>query len=256
MTRQQSGTQVVARSVARRRNEKISQVVAREILHDISERRLPAGATLPAEAEMLETYDVGRASLREALRILEIQGLITIKPGPGGGPIVAGVRSSDLGRMATMYFHMVGATFRELLEARLAVEPMMAGVAARRQDPEYLAELEVNLANARRLQPEDVPTYTESAFDFHSLIAGMSGNRILDLTGRALKDIYSDRIRDLVFPEEERAKLIAAHERIGKAVLAGNSDKAERLMREHMEDFASYVETRFPGVMDEVVTWR
>lgn len=244
------------RRASRRRNEKISQVVAREILHDISRQGLAAGSMLPAEAEMLATYDVGRASLREGLRILEIQGLISIKPGPGGGPVVAGVHSDDFGRTATMYFHMAGATFRELLEARLVVEPMMAGVAARRQDPDYLDQLEACLANAELTPPADVNSYTRATLDFHSLIAGMSGNRILDLTGRALKDIYTDRIRELVFPEEERDKLMTAHERIGHAVLDGDSAQAQNLMRKHMEDFAHYVETRFPGMMDEVVTWQ
>jgi GntR family transcriptional regulator, transcriptional repressor for pyruvate dehydrogenase complex len=242
-------------TVTRRRNEKISQAVAREILHEMTRLGLGEGDMLPAEAEMLETYDVGRASLREALRILEIQGLIVIKPGPGGGPIVAGVHSSDFGRMATMYFHMAGATFRELVDARLVLEPVMAGVAAKRQDARYIQQLEQCLTNARTSPPEDVPAYTRSALDFHSLIAGMSGNRVLDLTGRAMKDIYSDRIREMIFPEDERSKLIEAHDLIGRAIIDGNADKAERLMREHMEEFTHYVETRFPGMLDEVVTW-
>ena len=73
----------------RRRAVKVAESVAREILHDIADRQLPPGATLPSEAEMVETFNVARASLREALRILEVYGLIRIKPGPGGGPVVA-----------------------------------------------------------------------------------------------------------------------------------------------------------------------
>src|SRR5215211_3941173 len=81
------------------RAEKVSEVVARSIVQDIAARRLPPGTMLPSESVMLDRYRVGRASLREGLRILEIQGLITIKPGPGGGPMVATASSHDFGRM-------------------------------------------------------------------------------------------------------------------------------------------------------------
>jgi len=73
-----------------------------EILSDIVDRELAPGAKLAPQAEMLEEFQVGRASLREALRILETHGLITIKPGPGGGPVVSGVHGADFGRMATV----------------------------------------------------------------------------------------------------------------------------------------------------------
>jgi len=80
------------------RSGKISETIARDILDDIVVRQLPPGTMLASEAVMLDRYGVGRASLREALRILEIHGLIKIKPGPRGGPVVAEVTSSDLGR--------------------------------------------------------------------------------------------------------------------------------------------------------------
>src|ERR1700689_1242920 len=73
------------------RSGKISQTIARNILDDIVVRQLPPGTMLSSEAGMLARYGVGRASLREALRILEIHGLIKIKPGPRGGPVVAEV---------------------------------------------------------------------------------------------------------------------------------------------------------------------
>ena len=77
---------VDSRPAMARRADKVSEVVARAIVHDIVSRGLEPGATLPSEAVMLARFQVGRASLREALRILEVHGLITIKPGPGGGP--------------------------------------------------------------------------------------------------------------------------------------------------------------------------
>src|SRR5262249_3313574 len=83
------------------RTEKVALRVARLIVRDIVERGLTRGDALEAEAAMLQRFGISRASLREALRILEIHGLITIKPGPGGGPSVGAVDSRDFGRMAT-----------------------------------------------------------------------------------------------------------------------------------------------------------
>lgn len=239
-----------------RRTEKVSETVAREILHDIVDRDLPPGTSLPPEATMLSTFQVGRASLREALRILEIQGLITIKPGPGGGPIVAGVHSADLGRMATMYFHASRATFRELMEARLVMESLMARQAAERQDPQYLPLLEQVAQATRVASAEDTRSYQRTATGFHDLVAGMSGNRVLDLLGRALKDIYLDRVSEVVFGNEDREFILKEHIRIAQAILKGDGRRAEKLMYEHMVIYADTVEERYPGLLDEVVDWR
>ena len=114
--------------------EKVAEVVAREIVHDIVRRNLKPGTKLPPESEMLATYQLGRASLREALRILEVQGLIVIRPGRGGGPVVANFSSRDFGRMSTLHFHVGRATFRDLVQARMVMEPVMAGLAAQRAD--------------------------------------------------------------------------------------------------------------------------
>ena len=66
-----------------RRTEKISQVIARDIVRQIYDAQMQPGTRLSSEAQMLSEYDVGRASLREALRILEVSGLISMRPGPG-----------------------------------------------------------------------------------------------------------------------------------------------------------------------------
>ena len=100
-----------ATAVGHRRTEKLSEVLAREIVRDL--RDLEPSTMLPPEAVMLDKYRVGRASLREALRLLEVQGLIVIRPGPGGGPMVAQADSVHYGRMSSLYYHMVGATYHD-----------------------------------------------------------------------------------------------------------------------------------------------
>ena len=69
-----------------RRTAKTAETVSAAIVHDVVSRRLAPGDMLPSEAAMLSQYKVSRASLREGLRLLEVQGLIRLKPGPAAGP--------------------------------------------------------------------------------------------------------------------------------------------------------------------------
>ena len=87
------------------RAEKVPEMVARRILREIVDRGLTEGDRLPSEAVMLARFGVGRASLREALRILETHGLIRIKPGPQGGPVVTEPTAADYGQTTTLYLH-------------------------------------------------------------------------------------------------------------------------------------------------------
>jgi GntR family transcriptional repressor for pyruvate dehydrogenase complex len=237
------------------RLDKVSDRVAREIVHDISQRRLAAGVRLPSEASMLATYQVSRASLREALRILEVNGLITVKPGVGGGPVVTAVSSREFGRMATLFFRMSGTTLRELVQARLVLEPVMAGLAARRRGADTVKRLRALIDETRAVSTQDDATYIAISTRFHEEVAGLSGNRILDHFAGALKHIYTDRVSGLVFPSPERVAVLSAHEAIAEAIIAGDAPRAERLMRRHMEEFADNWNRRYPGLLEEVLTW-
>src|SRR5512146_2271080 len=114
-----------------RRTLKTSEVVALEIVRDIVSQDLKPGDRLPLESEMLVQYRVSRSSLREALRLLEVQGLIAIRPGPGAGTVVGRVLPGNLARTLTLHLHMLGANYDELLEAWVESEPLLARLAAR-----------------------------------------------------------------------------------------------------------------------------
>ncbi|MCW2622964.1 MAG: FadR family transcriptional regulator, partial [Frankiales bacterium] len=113
---------------------KMSESVAQDIVRDVVTQGLGVGDRLPSESAMLEQYGVSRESLREALRILEVQGLISIRRGPGGGPSVSGIDPRDLARTSALYFHLAGATYSELFEAWQATEPLLTEKVARSDD--------------------------------------------------------------------------------------------------------------------------
>jgi GntR family transcriptional regulator, transcriptional repressor for pyruvate dehydrogenase complex len=236
---------------------KLSEAIAAQILDDIARRDLKEGDPLMAEATMLETYGGGRASVREALRILETNGLINIKAGPRGGALVGKVDPVQFGRSASRYFQLGGATVRDLIEARLILEPATTGLAASRRDPVDMERLRswVEATAATNPTPDDA-TYLTEAFEFHSLVCGMSGNLILDLITLAMKDVFTSRVRSAVYPAHARKRVRVVHAEIAQLVLDGNAEGAEKLMREHLEEYARYATKRLPGLLDDRVSWQ
>ena len=138
------------RYVETNRPEKIAVVIARQIMSDVARRGLKPGDFLPAERTMVETYGVGRSTLREALRLLEFQGVISLKPGPGGGPILQDPSGADLASTMVLLLQMKQAPFRTILEVRSAVEPVISRLAAERMSDEALDRLAESLSSMRR----------------------------------------------------------------------------------------------------------
>ncbi len=217
---------------------------------------LVPGDRLPSERDLAAQFNVSRASVREALRILEVQGLVQIRPGRGGGPMVAATDAKDFARTASLHFQAARATFRELIEARVLLEPMMAGLAAARRDPTTIEALTAAVTLTREsTKDDDSDVYIRGATEFHNVVSGVSGNRILDLVGKSLKIIYADRVVRYVYPPSHRHKVVDSHEEIADAIIKGRAKIAEELMREHMLDYTSQLEQRFPDLFDEIVDW-
>ena len=106
-----------------------------QIVKDIVDRGLVEGDRLPLEAAMVRQYRVSRASLREALRLLEVQGLISLRPGRGGGPAVGAAEPEHLARTATLFFHLDGTSYEELFLAHLELECEVSAMAADQPRP-------------------------------------------------------------------------------------------------------------------------
>ncbi|GAA2403878.1 FadR/GntR family transcriptional regulator [Actinomadura vinacea] len=238
-----------------RRTEKTSERIARRILRDIGERRLAPGTFLESEAVMAEAFGVGRASVREALRILEINGLVTIKTGPGGGPVVATPSTSDYGQMTTLHLQAMGTTYRELLQARVNVESLLAGLAAARPGPEagrlVTAALEAGQLNSQ----SDDTTYANSHSEFHAAVSQAAGDPVLALSANAFRHIWSVRVTAVLFPPDQRPSIAAAHDTVARAIVAHDRREAEWLMRQHMEFYQQYCELRYPARLDDIVDW-
>lgn len=210
---------------------KAAEGVALEIVHDLVRRGLQTGDHLPQEAAMLRQYQVSRASLREALRILEVQGLISIKPGPGGGPVVGTVNPSFLARTQSLFFHLGGANYDDLFRTHVVLEPLSAELAACHPDRVKVQE---------KLSPflGDQPGATalecwKESSGFHQAIQDLSANRVLSLITQSIGRIVLDSVVAGREPGSPGSSVVEEHAAIGRAVIEGQRERAAKLMREH-----------------------
>jgi GntR family transcriptional regulator, transcriptional repressor for pyruvate dehydrogenase complex len=236
------------------RSEKISEVVARQIVREIARRKFVPGTMLPSEAVMLERFGVARASLREALRILETYGLITIRPGPGGGPVIQDLTSREFARSSTFYFNVAGMTFRELVEARTSLEPMMARLMAANATSAAREKLNENVRATRGALKDRTGEYFTLSGDFHKIVAASANNRILDLYVESLRELFFQRLAE-GYPIPDRETNCSEHEAIADAIQNGKPQLAEERMAEHMSTFMKSVSRRYKAILDEIVGW-
>jgi len=216
---------------------KAAEVVARDLVRDIAAEGLAPGDSLESEAEMLKKYGVSRESLREGLRLLEVQGMINIRRGPGGGPSVGTVDPANLGRMHALFFNLSGATYDELFETWVFAESALAGFAAANPDEQLRRELMEAFFEEEAHEHEhlDLEQFVEGHESFHSAVATLSGNRVMELTFRSYGLLVAHHVATVGDPRPIQDALVEDHVRIARSIAAGERGEAERLMREHLQ---------------------
>jgi GntR family transcriptional repressor for pyruvate dehydrogenase complex len=238
------------------RQVKRAELLAREIVEEILARGLGPGDLLPAETAMLARYQVGRASLREALRILEIQGLVSMKPGPGGGPVVGSVDPANLGRTASLYFRLEGDTCGVLAEAMLVLDPWLAELAAERAGPEEARSVLGDIVVASDTGAGDMDAVWRTAPEFHDALYELSGNGVLKTVASALGAVFRTQVLTMVDLAGHQDQFLRDHHRLVDAVVAGRAARARRLAYDHMHSIVDLAFGQVPGLADRVVDWR
>jgi DNA-binding FadR family transcriptional regulator len=240
------------------RKPKIAEVVAHNIARDISTRRLRPGNRLPSETVALTRFNVSRSSLREALRMLELLGVIRIRTGAGGGPVVGQVTSADFGSTTTFYYHLTGVTIREIIEARCILEPALVRLAVDQTDPAMKGKLRSYM---NRLGGDDSVGPAWRSQRERSRTAGFhwalieTGNGVLDLFSHSLQDVWMARQTMEPFPEQVAAHHDRDHWIIAQAILNRDGGMAEGLMRTHMDYLYDFANAHWSGLLDEVIDW-
>lgn len=236
------------------RPQKTAMLLAQRIVGDINRRGNTVGDRLPPERLMLEAYEVGRGTLRESLRFLELQGVISLKPGPGGGPVVQQPDASSLATSLTLLLQFANAPFRTIAEARGGLEPMMAQLAAERMTDQQLSDLKASVDNMQE-HLGDQSVFLEENKRFHDVIAHGSGNAMFGYLVDALLGILDGSAIGIDYPEVRRAAVHKAHLSIYEALAARDPSGSAAAMADHVHQYLKYAEKKFPDVLAAPIVW-
>jgi len=221
---------------------KRSELVALQIVEDIVAQGLVQGDKLPLESEMLSQYGVSRSSLREALRLLDVQGLITIRPGPGGGTEVGKIDPANLSGTLNLYLLMGRASLSDLLEAWLMVEPLLAQLAAARKDRDRVERAMRPFASDASNQERALV----AGLAFHDSVADLAHNQLLSLLLGAVGFLVTEQVR-IGAPEFKLSDAtIHSHSIIADLILNGDEAGAYAAMREHLIQVKAEIEATMP----------
>jgi DNA-binding FadR family transcriptional regulator len=237
--------------------------VARLIVREIASNQLGPGSVLAPEHVMARQYGVGHPAVREALRLLEAQGLIVVRPGVGGGPVVGTPSGTDFAQTMTMFLQANGTKVSQLNDAVAAMEASCATLAARRvvdgtHDPDLLEAVQ-EISHNDLLSDETDDAFITHGGAFHRAVRELAGNYIVDLVADSIGHLFSERAGGSGgrhFKPEHRKEVARTHVQIARAITQGNVSRAHRLTFEHMLAEADYVASLYPGVLDEVIDWR
>jgi GntR family transcriptional repressor for pyruvate dehydrogenase complex len=198
----------------------------------ISEGSLVPGHRLPAERELAEMFGVARSSLRQALKVLEIMGVISQRV--GDGTYLNTAAPAILAEPMEFLILLDGLSFHELMEARLIVEPELAARAAARATPEEIAELQQTLTEMEENR-HDHARFTQYDLLFHQTIFRLAGNRVCSLMFTVVHQSL-ERLIHLTSQLVEPEHTLQLHRRIFVAIRRKDAGEARRRMTEHLED--------------------
>lgn len=217
-------------------HEPIFRAIARDIEERIICGDLRPGDLLPAELALAEQLKVNRSSVREAIRLLERNGLVA--RGPGKRKLRVTIPSAvDLSKVASTAMILRKVTFQNLWETMYALEPMAAAAAAMRRDDVILEKMKTNLDKTEQALG-DSEALTALDIEFHDLIAEAAKNCALELSRQPLSRIFHLAYYNVISRISVGGhRLLYAHKMIYEAVRDGDAVKATNWMQKHIRDF-------------------
>lgn len=214
---------------------KVYEQVAEQLLAQIGSGHLRPGDGLPSERELTETFAVGRSSIREALRMLESQGVIA---SANGGTFVVADAASPLNSSLRLVFALDDqADVHDLFELRRIIDCEGAALAAERHTSEHLAALDAatdEMAAALAANGRD-ERFIEADVRFHLGIAEATGNRLLLHSVQAVRDVVAQALLAVVHVPHSPESAIVEHRAVRNAIASGDAAAARQAMRNHLD---------------------
>jgi GntR family transcriptional regulator, transcriptional repressor for pyruvate dehydrogenase complex len=218
------------------RQPRVAEIVASRLRDEILSGRLKE---LPSQESLLQQFGVSPPALREAIHILESDGLISVRRGNVGGAIVHQPSADRTAHMISMVLQTRGSTPADVSEALLHLEPICAGMCASREDrmtavvPYLQAEID-----SQAEQFDDLSAYVPNARRFHEALVSRCGNEPMILLIGSLELVWSAHESSVWSDDDVNHKTMRAalrdHQRLLDAIRDGNAPRAVRLAQGHL----------------------
>jgi DNA-binding FadR family transcriptional regulator len=218
-------------------------ITRRKLSHEVLDRLLAAieagdyapGSQLPSERELMTRFGVGRPAIREAMQTLQQMGIIRITHGERARVILP-TPNAIIDQITGAMIQLLSSNPRDLhdlKEARLFFEVGLARTATQRATRESLEQLRAALVHCQEVRG-DLTRFVAADMAFHRQIAAMSGNLLIAAVSQGMLDWLSRFKRELVSARGAERLTLEEHERIYKAIAAGDADAAAKAMSDHL----------------------
>ncbi|QGG93687.1 FadR/GntR family transcriptional regulator [Actinomarinicola tropica] len=214
---------------------KLAESVARQIVGEVTDGGWVVGRPLGSEQELMERYDISRAVLREAVRVLEHHDIARMRRGPGGGLFVTEPGVDATAEAMALYLNRRNVGSAHLFEVRGIVEMTVLDRVVDGLTDEVVATLERVLDAEEAASPEEFPLV---GHDLHQVLADMSGNRVLALLTNVLVRLsrtYAATMGEATGNPLPTDEITKAHRRIVEPIVARDLGLARRRMRRHLD---------------------
>jgi GntR family transcriptional regulator, transcriptional repressor for pyruvate dehydrogenase complex len=216
------------------RNKRTFEEVSDRLKELIFNGTLKPGQQLPSEHALAQLFQVGRQSVREAMRVLELSGCIIVRPGVKGGAIIESTMLSRLSGIFLEMFKFHKVLPEDCVAARREIEASVLGFVFENAKPEDLETLRSNVMAARTKVQANKSAYEEN-LDFHRLLAKASKNYTFSIVMESILTVFSDfRSRHQSVSLKQSKAIVGFHEAIVDALAANEKTRALELLKEDL----------------------
>jgi DNA-binding FadR family transcriptional regulator len=236
---------------------RVTDVVESRISTMIIKGAIGPGEKLPTEKELSDQFNVSIVSIREALRGLQVAGLIQKKRGKSGGVFATEINNDSIRVALNNYLKRREFSLSHLAEVRLNTEPMIIKIVANRIMLRELADLEDNLIYCEKKldkAPPDIPLKEyydigQKNIDFHRLIAQATHNPVFALTIDYILDFATEFKQTAFTPDINYSiRIVQEHRGIFAALKEGNAEEAAARMISHLDYIEQYQMNEYTDV--------
>jgi DNA-binding FadR family transcriptional regulator len=233
-------------NTTRRRSRKRSDLIAEDMKRQIFFDKMQPGDRLPQEHELAALFKASRWTIREALKSLEVQGLISVSSGASGGARIADVPLESAVQLLANYFYFKPLKIQHIYNLRKVLEPMLAAEAVDHLTQEHLTALAANIKETSRPPRNDDERleHRTAELEFHNILADACPNLVLSFMCRFMNDVLKDWVvfnRTYVEAGEQFThENLDYHDALLQAFQRRDRAAVARLMAEHMDQAARH----------------